>query len=210
MGVMRAISCFWLRNVAKVPPLLNLMPCLATSSKALGKTGRCVPVLSGRAEVYQSVCKHKLTHGSETNARSSIISPICSGRADRGMQVGAPEGGGSSTGRRNRTCRRGHAGRRSKRPPWKLRSKQLGSARQQSEAPAQRHSAGAKRAGQLCREARRHPLGHRQGLFARSLVLAGNLAGQSAGSQPTLDLSGRHSASGVSSMAAADRVTARR
>jgi hypothetical protein len=26
MGVMRAISCFWLGNVAKVPPLLNLMP----------------------------------------------------------------------------------------------------------------------------------------------------------------------------------------
>jgi hypothetical protein len=26
MGVMRAISCFWLKNVAKVPPLLNLMP----------------------------------------------------------------------------------------------------------------------------------------------------------------------------------------
>src|ERR1700694_5239724 len=24
MGVMRAISCFWLKNVAKVPPLLNL------------------------------------------------------------------------------------------------------------------------------------------------------------------------------------------
>ena len=26
MGVMRAISCFWLKNVAKVPALLNLMP----------------------------------------------------------------------------------------------------------------------------------------------------------------------------------------
>jgi hypothetical protein len=35
MGVMRAISCFWLKNVAKVPPLLNLMPKLA-ARKALG------------------------------------------------------------------------------------------------------------------------------------------------------------------------------
>src|ERR1700688_713202 len=31
MGVMRAISCFWLKNVAKVPPLLNLMPCIGSA-----------------------------------------------------------------------------------------------------------------------------------------------------------------------------------
>src|SRR5271169_616868 len=113
MGVMRAISCFWLRNVAKVPPLLNLMPCLAAEDAAMGKNGRCVPVLSGRAEVYQSVCKHKLTHGSETNARSSIFSPICICRADRGMQIGTAEAGGSSTCRRNRTRGGRHGGRRS-------------------------------------------------------------------------------------------------
>jgi hypothetical protein len=32
MGVMRAISCFWLKNVAKVPALLNLMPVSAAAS----------------------------------------------------------------------------------------------------------------------------------------------------------------------------------
>src|SRR3984885_11108476 len=31
MGVMRAMSCFWLKNVAKVPALLNLMPVLAAA-----------------------------------------------------------------------------------------------------------------------------------------------------------------------------------
>ena len=62
MGVMRAISCFWLKNVAKVPPLLNLMPALAARiASANGKNGRCVPSLSGRSAVYQSVCNHKLS-----------------------------------------------------------------------------------------------------------------------------------------------------
>src|SRR3974390_3360117 len=42
MGVMRAISCFWLKNVAKVPALLNLMPALANANRA-GKRQKRAP-----------------------------------------------------------------------------------------------------------------------------------------------------------------------
>src|ERR1700729_231980 len=60
MGVMRAISCFWLKNVAKVPTLLNLMPVLAArKALAKGKNGRYVPVFGGRSAVYQSARHHK-------------------------------------------------------------------------------------------------------------------------------------------------------
>src|SRR5882672_7473407 len=61
MGVMRAISCFWLKNVAKVPPLLNLMPALAArAALAKGKNGRYVLSLGGRYQVYQSASEIKL------------------------------------------------------------------------------------------------------------------------------------------------------
>jgi hypothetical protein len=63
------MSCFWLTIVAKVPALLNLMPALELAPK--GKNGRYVPALSGEAAVYQSVCNHRLTQGSDWNERLS-------------------------------------------------------------------------------------------------------------------------------------------
>jgi hypothetical protein len=52
---MRAISCFWLKNVAKVPPLLNLTLALAArTALAKGKNGRYVSGLGDRSAVYQS------------------------------------------------------------------------------------------------------------------------------------------------------------
>src|SRR5882762_11116345 len=55
MGVMRAISCFWLKNVAKVPPLLNLTLALAArTASAKGKNGRYVSGHGDRSAVYQS------------------------------------------------------------------------------------------------------------------------------------------------------------
>src|SRR3984957_500694 len=60
MEVMRAISCFWLKNVAKVPPLLNLMPVLAARTASVnGKNGRYVPVFDDGSAVYQSARHHK-------------------------------------------------------------------------------------------------------------------------------------------------------
>src|SRR5471032_976838 len=60
MGVMRGISCFWLKNVAKVPTLLNLMPVLAVRwALAKGKNGRYVPVFRAGSAVYQSARHHK-------------------------------------------------------------------------------------------------------------------------------------------------------
>src|SRR6267154_2215089 len=61
MGVMRAISCFWLKNVAKVPPLLNLMPVLVARARPAKPQKRAIRLsLGGRPAVYQSASDIKL------------------------------------------------------------------------------------------------------------------------------------------------------
>src|SRR5208283_4662868 len=73
MGVMRWISCFWPEIVAKVPPLLNLMPELAAhAALAIGKNGRHVPVLGGRSAVYQPPGHHKTGDSRERNECNAI------------------------------------------------------------------------------------------------------------------------------------------
>ena len=74
----------------------------------------------------------------------------------------------------------------------------------------QRHPAGRQCPRELRRQAWRHAVGHRQSVFARSLVLAGDLAGQPASPESSLDLPGRHLAPGVYRWSAANPVAARR
>ena len=87
MGVMRWISCFWPTNIAKVPPLLNLMPIAeALEAPANGKTGRYVRSLWRQAGQYTSRAgTARPSEGSETNATSSENCPTTLDRSGRGM-----------------------------------------------------------------------------------------------------------------------------
>ena len=69
--------------------------------------------------------------------------------------------------------------------------------------PPRRRRTGPQRTGQLRRQARRHPVGHRQGVLARSVVLARDLAGQPPGPESAPHLPGRYPAPGVHRRAAA-------
>src|ERR1700683_4599763 len=75
MGVMRWISCFWPKIVAKVPPLLNLMLVAGGAKRPeSAKNGRHVPVLGARPAVYQPARQHRLrTQGSERMQRQRSI-----------------------------------------------------------------------------------------------------------------------------------------
>src|SRR5882757_1680984 len=91
MGVMRAISCFWPKNVAKVPPLLNLMPIEAAKiALAHGKNGRYVPVFGGKPAVYQPACDHKLCQGSERMQGHHLFALVLSVAAVAGCRAERP------------------------------------------------------------------------------------------------------------------------
>src|ERR1700739_3509751 len=90
MGVMRAISCFWLKNVAKVPALLNLMPALAARARRRQTTETGDTSKSWRQVGSIPVGQRDQAYGqgSETNARSSNSCPHPIGGGARRMSDG--------------------------------------------------------------------------------------------------------------------------
>ena len=162
-----------------------------------GKNGRYVPVFGSRPAVYQSACDHKLTQGSETNARPTLDCPNPHHRGRRGLPLGATDDG-ARTGH--------HAGQQRARRGGRRRSHRHGSGNRRGAVGFLAGSGRAHRRGgppgpecarQLRGQAWRYPVGHRQGISTRSVVLARDLAGQPADTKSPPHLPRGYFAAGV-------------
>ena len=133
MGVMRAISCFRPKNVAKVPPLLNLMPSGGGAQPGADRHGQSGNTsqssAAGAQYTSQPGTMRQVTRGSKTHADSHqiLIAPNTlialaagcrpSGAARRRTGAGAGESASRARPVRRPPNRDGGRGRRGHRPP---------------------------------------------------------------------------------------------